>query len=474
MSSFDKSWKSIKAGSHKKKSRKRTAKQAKLSKRDRNSKRRCIRKRAGNNQKMFTPQNVPLWIERWNSKGGYHYWKEHFPKWQQWCQSALGLDRSNVSDPKNERALIDRFSKPERYMKHRKMGLQELEAEGLGWNEFVIERMISENTPIVEVRDPLTDEILYSASVPRSRRAELLNNSNNSANNSQSQANVTASKQKQNDSTTDLTQNESDSEDPYSSSEDYPHESDATDSDVEVVSNRNNSNNQNRSKRSKSYMKGSINSVEDAIDDYSQATGRNIKHNANDEEVFDVENVMISALKKAKIQRTKEIKDAKKKDKDQFTEMIDTILSKGFETFGNGTLQSQMFAMSVSTSLEVCFFQWCHTKLDELMEHYNGDINLESFNNKVSELMKQPLNWELFLKQWMFWRIMSGDDTGMVLTKMECFQTEPNLPPPLIGENNQFMNDLNVNVDVVGASSLNSLDAADNQSNQNGKAEIED
>ena len=472
MNSFDKSWASMKAGSHKKKSRKRSANQAKLSKRDRSSKRRCTRKRAGNIQKMFTPQNVPLWIEKWNSKGGYHYWKDHFPKWQQWCVSALGLDRSNVSDAKNERALIDRFSKPERYMKHRKMGLKELEAEGAGWNEFVIERMIAENTPIVEVRDPTTDEILFSASVPRSRRAELDNSSHNNANNSQSQAR--ASKQKQPDSTTDLTQNESDSDDPYSSSEDYPEESDGTDSDVEVLSNNANSNNRNGSRRSKPYMKGSINSIDDAIDDYSQTTGRNIKHDGNDDEVFNVENVMISALKKAKTQRTKEIKEAKKKDKDQFTEMMDTIFTKGFEAFGNGTLQSQLFAMSVSTSLEVCFFQWCHTKLGELMEHYNGDINLDSFNNKVAELMKQPLDWNLFLKQWMFWRIMSGDDTGIVLTKMECFQTEPNLPPPLINDNSQFMNNLNIDVDVLNANAVNSDDATQTQSKQNGKAEIDD
>ena len=178
MNSFDKTWKRFKASSDKSKTRKRKASLDKSSKHDRSAKRRRTRKRAGKNQKIFTPQNVPLWIDRWHSKGGYHYWKEHFPKWQKWCESALGLDRSNVSQPKNERALIDRFSKPDRYMKHRKMGLKDLQEEGEGWDEFLIERMIAENTPYVEVRDPTSDDVLYSASVPKSRMAELKNISN--------------------------------------------------------------------------------------------------------------------------------------------------------------------------------------------------------------------------------------------------------------------------------------------------------
>ena len=485
MSSFDKTWKRFKSNNDKSKSRKRKASLDKSRTRDRSAKRRRTKTYGGNYKRVFTPQNVPLWIGKWNSKGGYSYWKDHFPKWQRWCESALGLDRSNVSQPKSERALIDRFSKPERYMKHRKMGLKELREEGQGWDEFLLERMAIEKTPFVEIRDPMTDAVLYTASIPKSSRRELRDKSGNDGDDPQSKTRTTPSKSKQRTSTSDVTQIDTESDEPESSSEDFEPESEQSDSDVQVMSNRNNSNNQNQSRRSKPYMKGSITSVDDAMEDFSRATGRDIKNGANDNQVFDVEGVMVSALKKAKMQRSKEIKAAKQKEKDQFSEMMDTILDKGLKIFVNGTLDSQVFAMSVGTSLEVCFFQWCYAKLDELMDHYNGDINMDSFHNKVSELIKQPIKWNIFLKQWMFWRIMSGDDTGMILTRIECFQIQDDLlPPALISDNNQFMTDLNTNIENINGIELDTnsnvavvnvtQDITQNQSKKNGKAEIDD
>ena len=481
MSSFDKSWKTLKKSSHRNKSKKRSANQVISKHHDRSKKRRRLSKRTNSSNKMFTPQNVPLWIAKWNSMGGYSYWKDHFANWQEWCDSALSLDRSNVSDAKNERALIDRFSKPERYMKHRKMGLKELQEEGQGWDEFLIERMIQEKIPMIEIRDVDTGSVLHTASVPRARRHEIANNTTQNVSKTQSMTDSTyKSKDKRGAATLEQIDIDAESEDPYSASDESEQDSDESDSDVQVLNNGNNSNNHNGQRRRKPYMKGSINSIDDAIEDYSEATGRDIKFGANDDELFDVENVMVSALKKAKIQRTKEIKAAKKKDKDQFTEMMETIMDKCFEAIGNGTIQSQLFAMSMSAPLEVCFFQWCQTKFAELMEHYAGEMN--SFNDKISNLMEQSDRWQIFLKQWMFWRIMTGDDTALVLTKIECFQNDSNILPPLIGDQSEFMNDMLANIEVTGTdinnnnsggNNANNADAQ-NQSPKNGKAEIDD
>ena len=84
----------------------------------------------------------------------------------------------------------------------------------------------------------------------------------------------------------------------------------------------------------------------------------------------------------------------------------------------------------------------------------------------------------------MFWRIISRDDTGMILTKIACFHTEQNLPPPLIAADSQLINDLNVNLETIDTLDINSNnnnasnsfndDSAHNQSKKNGKAEIDD
>ena len=109
---------------------------------------------------MFTPDNVELMIKQWEIVGGYVHWKDQFGNWQRWCKNALGIDRSNVSDAVNERAIIERFAKPERYMKYRKMGLKELQEEGNGWDQFLMKRMIAERKTNITIKEPTTGKLL--------------------------------------------------------------------------------------------------------------------------------------------------------------------------------------------------------------------------------------------------------------------------------------------------------------------------
>ena len=448
MQAFTKRWQAMKDHTN----NKRTADEANLSnnagkrKKLKRKKKKSLKKQKGNSK--YTPEKMRIMIKKFNSKPIRH-WKQNFSSWQGWCEKTLSMDRSQVADASSERTMIDRFAKPKRYMVYRDMGLDDLRREGLGWDKHLEQRMMIEGIESIEA-EGRKGKIL-KAELPEKKKKKL-----RLAKLKATQANQQTSNVEDSDSSEEFSLG---IEDLDSSSD----EEDAEDSDSDVqhimsVSHNNHNNNNNyinemntlsmkqerhssippkisnvseNNRNDNDVMLSSLNNIDDAMFDFAQATGKNIKNEANKEPLFDMKSMMNDALDRMKDQRMKEMKKEEEKDKDMFAQMIDQTMTGMIDNFLSANLKMQLFASCLNAHLPSLFFVWIQTNFVTLVEI---GLNIDTFGDKLSKLIDQGDDqFAAFLQKWMLWRTLYADNLREIFVKLEFLlnQEIENLLPAL-------------------------------------------
>ena len=429
MDSFNKTWKTIKQLQS---GQKRTSQQANLPKKG-GPRKKLKKKQAPKKKKSkFTAEKVRLLLKKWFSKP-LRYWKKNFEEWQAWCMNALSLDRSAVSDAASERSIIERFAKPKRFMLYKKMGLKELKNEGLGWDEFLTEQMIAEGVLKAEVQDSKTGKI-YTAELTKTQKREiLLAKRAAQAIESDDNHGVSAPFAEiavESDDDEDLSDENDNEEAPADNEE-------AEDSDVQhymTVANNNNNNQRTLemkkeldlnlppkiSSKNDDVMLSSLQNIDDMMFDLSQATGKDVKSGANEQPLFDMEEMMIGALDRMKEQRIKEIKNEKMKDEEKFGDMISQGIMHVIDNLTNGDLKMQLFSLSLNAPLSSLFFAWTQANFGALVEFYGVGLGVDTFGLKVAKIMQQgESSYQAFLQQWMLWRTLYEDNVREIIAKID-------------------------------------------------------
>ena len=437
-------------------------------------------------QQHMTPAKARLVVEEWESKGGWLYWKNNREKWIRWCDDAVSLDRSHIKDMRTERVIVERYSFPVRFLKHKKVSLEDLNRQGTGWYDFICYRMMKAGITDISVIEPKSKQRL-TASLPKSYRDQIPKDSMKQLIQHDGHTSYHYTSVSNNSNSIDT--NNDDFEVSLNEEEE---DNDIIDIPIPVKkkptqrnggnNNNNNNNNKNHEEIKDETILSSklkpINSVKDAIKDIQDVTGINIEDGSNQNELINVANMALTGLQKLRVQREKEIKEGNLKEAKMFDDMISRFLSIFFTAFTNGNLQTQLFSLSLGTNLSSIFFQWVNAEFSNLVNHYGGGSGLETFNLKMCRIMSNELQFKAFLNQFMLWRILYDKNVVEIFDKIDKFEFSNGMPmldvdtqlwPDLETDNLENNNNNNQNE----SSQLNN----NNQSSQlknNGKLEIDD
>ena len=161
----------------------------------------------------------------------------------------------------------------------------------------------------------------------------------------------------------------------------------------------------------------SLNTMRDAIQDFSFLIGQDISANANQQPLFDVEEAMNVALDNMKQKRMDEMEHKQQTD----TQMFDSVMCKLFDhmtSASNTSLSKELFGLTLKIPSIALFYQWIDTEYDEI---FIDSHDIEIFDQTISEIMSNETQLHMFLQQWMLWKVIYRNNVHEILERIVEF-----------------------------------------------------